>query len=95
MFNGCVKLVDLDVTNFNTKNSKSFKGMFNNMKNLEKIDVSKFNTSKCENINSMFEGCYKLTEIDMFNWDISNLNFNYGKENPINGLFYDCKNLKK
>ena len=65
------------------------------MKNLEKIDVSKFNTSKCENINSMFERCYKLTEIDMFNWDISNLNFNDGKKNPINGLFYDCKNLKK
>jgi surface protein len=81
MFKFCRKLVDLDVTNFNTKNSKSFKEMFYIMDILEKIDISKFNTSKCENINSMFRECFKLTEIDMFNWDMSDLNYNYGKEN--------------
>ena len=95
MFYGLWSVVDLDVTNFNTKNSKSFNHMFCEMNELKKIDVSKFNTSKCENIKAMLCCCTQLTERDMFDWDISNLNYNYGKENPINSLFSNCKNLKK
>ena len=45
----------------------------------------------------MFENCYNITEIDMINWDMSNLKYEgeYHKENPIDYLFYNCKNLKK
>ena len=34
MLSNYKKIVDLDVTNFNTKNRKSFRGMFYNMNNL-------------------------------------------------------------
>ena len=97
MFYGCNNLVNLDVTNFNTKNSKSFYYMFCNCNNLKKIDVSKFNSSKCETINSMFWDCKSITEIDMINWDMSNLKYEgeYHKYNPIDYLFYGCSNLKK
>ena len=96
MFDRCENLIDLDVTNFNTKNSKSFIFMFNECKNLKKIDVSKFNTSKCENIRAMFQNCHSIEEIDMINWDMSNLKYeNKYKENPIDGLFNGCKKLKK
>ena len=96
MFQGCNNLVNLDVTNFNTKNSKSFYCMFYNCNNLKKIDVSKFNSSKCETIYGMFINCRSITEIDMINWDMSNLKYsdNYTYENPIDYLFNGCSNLK-
>ena len=100
MFGFCENLVNLDVTNFKTINSISFHEMFYNCINLKKIDVSKFNSSKCLTIRGMFCGCESITEIDMINWDMSNLKYdtdyyyvwNY---NPIDKLFYHCKNLKK
>ena len=54
MFDDCNNLIDIDVSNFNTKNSRSFGWMFSNCYNLKKIDVSKFDSSKCENIYGMF-----------------------------------------
>ena len=71
--------------------------MFYNCNNLKKIDVSKFNSSKCETIYGMFQDCKSITEIDMINWDMSNLKYDndYCKGNPIDCLFYNCKNLKK
>ena len=87
MFYCCKNLVNLDVTNFNTKNSKSFYCMFYNCNNLKKIDVSKFNSSKCETIRCMFEFCNSITEIDMINWDMSNLKYiehkNSNSEKPL------------
>ena len=97
MFCYCRNLIDLDVSNFNTQNSKSFAEMFFCCEKLKKIDVSKFNSSKCENISGMFGNCSELEEIDMINLDMSNLKYENidGNINPINGLFCDCKKLKK
>ena len=97
MLQGCHNLVNIDVTNFNTKNSKSFYYMFAYCNNLKNIDVSKFNSSKCETIYAMFWDCKSITEIDMINWDMSNLKYEgeYHKDNPIQYLFYNCKNLTK
>ena len=97
MFYICNNLVNLDVTNFNTKNSKSFYYMFYECYNLKKIDVSKFNSSKCESIYSMFFGCNNITEIDMINWDMSNLKYDgeYHECNPIDYLFDGCSKLTK
>ena len=96
MFCECCNLVELDVTNFNTKNSKSFQCMFSGCEKLVKIDVSKFNTSKCENIYGMFINCYCISEIDMINWDMSNLKYeNENRDNPIGDLFHNCKKLQK
>ena len=70
--------------------------MFNKCYKLKKIDVSKFDTSKCENIRAMFQNCHSIEEIDMINWDMSNLKYeNEFKYNPIDYLFYNCKELKK
>ena len=96
MFCCCNNLINLDVTHFETINSKSFKNMFYHCEKLEKIDVSKFNTSQCENINGMFYNCSCITEIDMIKWDMSNLKYeNEYKENPIGYLFCECKKLTK
>ncbi len=96
MFRGCKNLIDLDVSNLNTKNSKSFAFMFSECCNLSKIDVSKFDSSNCEIIFGMFSHCYNIEEIDMINWDMSNLKYeNEFKFNPIDYLFNNCKKLKK
>ena len=96
MFSCCYNLIDLDVSNFNTKNSKSFLYMFCDCYNLNNIDVSKFDSSNCEIIYGMFSHCYNIEEIDMINWDMSNLKYeNEFKLNPIDYLFNNCKKLKK
>ena len=92
-FCNCENLVDLDISNLNTKNAISFKSMFGGCSNLKNIDVSKFDSSKCKSIYGMFSGCNNIKEIDMINWNMSNLQ--YDKESPIDYLFSYCEKLKK
>ena len=73
MFGGCKNLEKLDVSYFNTNNSKSFNCMFCGCSKLKEINVSKFKTTNCEKINSIFSGC-SLESIDMLNWDMKNIN---------------------
>ena len=87
MFCGCENLEKLDVSYFNTNNSKSFGYMFCVCSKLKEINVSKFKTTNCENINHMFYDCFSLESIDMLNWDMKNIN-------NIDYLFRDCKSLK-
>ena len=66
-------LKNIDVSNFNTKNSTAFEMMFCGCKKVEKIDVSKFDSSKCTSIFSMFKNCENISQIDMINWDMGQL----------------------
>ena len=42
LFNGCVNLTSIDLSNFNTKNVKYMECMFNGCKNLKYLDISHF-----------------------------------------------------
>ena len=96
MFAGCSSLINLDVSNFHTRNSESFYSMFCDCKSLKHIDVSNFDSFKCENINSMFHNCYNIINIDMMNFDLSKLKYdNENNLNPIDCLFFDCRKLKE
>ena len=88
MFRSCSNIEELDVFNFNTKNSISFKGMFQGCTKLKKIDVSNFNSSNCTDINYIFERCENISEINMINWNMSKI------KNFIE-IFYGCRKLKK
>ena len=88
MFRDCNNLEKLDVSYFNTNNSKSFESMFEKCSKLKEINVSKFKTTNCENIKRMFDGCSSLESIDMLNWDMKNINH-------IDNLFKDCLKLKR
>jgi surface protein len=90
MFYNCHNLKKINVSNFNTKKSKTFQSMFEGCFRLKKVDVSLFNSSKCENIDSMFCNCLNIKEIDMLNWNMSNIK----KIIDMNYLFYKCGNLK-
>ena len=83
MFDSCENLENLDVSNFNTKNSVTFEQMFFGCKKLKNIDVSKFDSSKCKSINSMFRYCENITQINMSNWDMSHLKAGFMWNNDL------------
>ena len=63
MFNGCLNLVELDVTHFNTAKVTNMNGMFNDCSGLTSLDVTHFNTAKVTNMGFMFSYCNNLKEI--------------------------------
>ena len=90
MFYNCSNLEKLDVSNLNTENSESFKGMFHGCSKLKEINVSNFKTYNCTDISCMFKYCESLLSIDMLNWDMRNIDMN-----GMRDLFFDCSNLNK
>ena len=86
MFDGCEKLISLDVSHFDTSNVTNMSCMFRNCENLTSLDVSGFDTSKVTNMSLMFSECKNLTSLDVSNFNTENVtNMRY--------MFEYCKNL--
>ena len=92
MFNGCSFLTSLDVSGFNTSNVTSMGSMFIGCSSLTSLDLSNWNTSKVTYMQNMFNGCSSIETLDLSNFDFSNVSS--GEIYGLNGLFYDCTNLK-
>ena len=61
MFQGCINLTSLDVSNFDTQNVTDMRLMFNGCVNLATIYASdKFVITACSEDEGMFENCKKL-----------------------------------
>lgn len=73
MFEGCVYLLNLDLSSFNTSNVTDMGYMFNGCSNLTSLDLSSFNTSSVEVMSGMFNGCSNLTSLNLSSFDISNV----------------------
>ena len=86
MFDGCLNLTTLDLTNFDTSNVTNMESMFSDCSNLTILNVSNFNTNKVTDMSSMFDGCSNLTTIDVTNFDTSNVT-------NMASMFSDCSNL--
>lgn len=71
MFEGCIVLTSLDVSQFQTKRVKNMARMFSNCKSLSSLDVSHFDTSKVKDMQRMFFNCSSLSELDVRNFDTS------------------------
>ena len=63
MFQLCMNLTSLDVSNFNTENVKYMFGMFVNCSGLKSLDLSNFNTENVTDMRYMFAGCGTLATI--------------------------------
>ena len=48
MFEECTELYSIDLSEFNTENAESFKGMFKGCRNLVNIKLGKWDTSKVQ-----------------------------------------------
>ena len=84
MFNGCSKLVELDISKIDMCNVKNMRSMFKNCENLEYIDMSKHDLRKVEDISWMVSDCYSLKGVKLGELKVNN----------IVGAFSECYNLE-
>ncbi len=84
MFQGCQKIQELKVQNFNTENVTNMKGMFNDCKAVQELDLSNFKTERVTDMESMFSGCESALTILVNNFNTTNVT-------SMMSMFQDCK----
>ena len=84
-----IKIISLDLSNFNTSKVNAILCMFNKCHKLKEIkSINKFNTNNAIKMNSMFQVCYELISLD-------SSNFNTSKVIDMNRMFNECHKLKE
>ena len=86
MFDGCEKLVSLDVSSLDTSQLTSFFATFRNCKSLTTLDLSNFNTANATNMSNMFSKCTALTSVNVSS-------FSTAKVTSFFSMFYNCPAL--
>lgn len=86
MFEGCINLSSVDLTNLDTTGVSNFNSMFKNCKSLENLDVSKLNTTSALDMRYMFDGCTRLMSLDLSSFNTVNATNMYR-------MFAGCKSL--
>ena len=71
MFEGCAKLIDLDLTYFNTSKTVNMSKLFKDCAKLEQVNVSTLDTSRVTNMSFMFDGCLRLKYADLNSFNVS------------------------
>ena len=88
LFQNCITLEYIDLSNFDTSNVTNIAFMFNHCNRLKEIKgLDKFITSKATTMEGMFQSCFKLEFIDVSSFDTSNVDI-------MNFMFVDCFKLK-
>ena len=89
IFQGCKKLIELDVTNFDISNITDMNRMFNFCHVLKEIKgIEKFNTSKVKDMQYLFNECKNLINLDLTNFNTLNVI-------NMNRMFNECHELKE
>ena len=73
MFCDCESLININLSNFNTKNVTNMERMFCFCKSLTNINLSNFNTQNVTNMGFMFCFCKSLTNINLSNFNTQNV----------------------
>ena len=89
LFQNCITLEYIDLSNFDTSNVEIMNFMFVDCFKLKGIKgINKLNTKKVTNMTGMFENCLSLKYLNIENFDTSNVtNMSY--------MFNKCKKLKE
>ena len=88
MFMDCNKIINIDLTNFNTVNVRNMSYMLFNCASLISINLSNFDTSKVNNLDRIFYNCSSLISLDLSNFKTS-------KVKNMNRMFALCSSLNK
>ena len=88
MFEKCFSLKELNLSNFNTRNVISIRGMFSNCKSLEKLNLSNFNNNRETIMDDLFEKCTSLKELICSNEFIREKYDNRNNKNSQNLYLY-------
>ncbi len=86
MFIGCSSLINIDLSNYNTKNAINMSYMFSGCSSLKNIDLSSINTQNVTDMSCMFNGCISLKNINLSNLNTQNVT-------DMNGMFSGCNSL--
>ena len=86
MFEGCNKLISLNLVNFNTQNVTDMSWMFYGCSSLSNLDLSNFNTQNVKYMYNMFYGCSSLSNLDLSNFNTQNVT-------DMSFMFYGCSSL--
>ena len=86
MFNTCLSLTSLDLSNFDTSNVTNMIYMFHGCNNLTSLEVSNFDTCKVTSMECIFYNCNNLTSLDLSNFDTS-------KVTSMDYMFYNTSKL--
>ena len=86
MFNGCSKIIEIDLSNFNTSKVISMFAMFYGCKSLTSLNLSNLDTSKAGTMGYMFQGCSSLNSLDLSSFETSNVF-------SMHGMFDGCSSL--
>ena len=63
MFNGCMNLSSIDLSNFDTDLVTTMEHMFQDCSSVTSLNLSRFDTHKVNNMQQMFQRCMNLTTI--------------------------------
>lgn len=82
------KLIELDVSNFDTSNVINMYKTFATNPSLDNLDLSSWNTSNVTTMQGLFRQSYSLNHLDVSNFDTSNVT-------DMSYMFYACKGLEQ
>ena len=95
MFQACIEIISLDLSNFDTSKVNNMEGMFYECARLKTIKgIEKFNTEKVINMNRIFQECNEMELLDLSNFDtskVTNMAFMFNKCHMIK----EIKGFKK
>ena len=87
MFEGCEKIVSIEIDSFNFKNVQKMDRLFKGCKNLQLVKFnSEIKFENVENLSFVFDGCENLKNVDL-----TTIKFN--KVKTMSNLFNNCTNL--
>ena len=73
MFDGCIKLKNINTSSWSTIKNTTTEGMFKDCQSLEELDTSNWDTSNVTTMANMFENAYALRTVNVSNWNTSNV----------------------
>ena len=86
MFYGCVNIIEIDFSNFNTAEVTTTVAMFGDCSSLISLNLENFDTSKVTDMWLMFSGCSSLISLNLFKFYIK-------EETYIEEIFLNCNDL--
>ena len=86
MFAECSYLININLSDFNTKNIINMCNIFYGCSYLTNINLSNFNTQNTTNMSWMFYGCSSLANINLSNFNTQNVT-------DMSSMFNECSSL--
>ncbi len=86
MFNGCNKITEIDLNNWDTSLITDMSSAFAGCTNLEVLKIDNWDTSNVTTLNHTFSGCEKLSALTISNWNVSNVT-------DLGNTFDNCSSL--